>query len=62
VQGTNNGAQYIASTYYVRDASGNVMSIYTGGIPTVNRSHLTQSEIDLYGSSRLGVYNVSTDV
>jgi len=62
VQGTVNGVLSIVSTYYVRDASGNVMSIYTSGVPTVNSSHLTQSEIDLYGSSRLGVYNVSNDV
>lgn len=48
-------------TWYVRDASGNVMSIYTVD-PTVNSSHLTQSEIHLYGSSRLGVYNVNTDM
>lgn len=62
VQSTNEGVASTVSTYYVRDASGNVMSIYESGTPAVNNNHLTQSEIDLYGSSRLGVYNVSTDV
>lgn len=46
------------STYYVRDAGGNVMSVY-------NKSgalDLYQTELHLYGSSRLGIYNVHTDV
>jgi RHS repeat-associated protein len=62
VQSTTGGIASTVSTYYVRDATGNVMSIYESGTPAVNNNHLTQSEIDLYGSSRLGVYNVSTDV
>lgn len=41
-----------ATTWYVRDASGNVMSIYTAA----NNGHLTLSEVPLYGSSRLGEY------
>lgn len=49
-------------TYYVRDASGNVMSIYQYGETSINSGHLSQSEIHLYGSSRIGVYNVSLDV
>ena len=48
-------------TYYVRDASGNTMSVYTSGNTAVNSGHLTQSEIHLYGSSRLGVLNTSLD-
>jgi len=44
------------TTYYVRDAGGNVMSIYE------KEDTLKQKEIDLYGSSRLGVYNVDVDV
>ena len=47
-------------TWYVRDAAGNTMSVYTAD--TANSGHLTQTEIDLYGSSRLGVNNVSVDV
>jgi RHS repeat-associated protein len=38
------------------------MSVYEGGDSTVNNTDLTQNEIDLYGSSRLGVYNVAIDV
>jgi RHS repeat-associated protein len=49
-------------TYYVRDAGGNVMSIYQRGYAAINSGHLSQAEINLYGSSRLGVYNVSTNV
>jgi len=51
----------ITSTYYVRDASDNVMSVYTIN-SNVNNNDLTQSEIDLYGSDRLGIYNVNVDV
>jgi RHS repeat-associated protein len=51
------------TTYYVRDASGNVMSVYdklfNGNFPG---PPLTQKEIHLYGSSRLGVYNVQVNV
>jgi len=43
-------------TFYVRDATGNIMSIYEKG------DTLKQKEINLYGSSRLGVYNVDIDV
>lgn len=50
------------STWYVRDASGNVMSVYVAGIDSVNSGHLTQSEIHLYGSSRLGILKDSTDM
>lgn len=49
------------STYYVRDASGNVMSIYTQDA-AINSGQLTQTEIHLYGSSRLGLVNTSTNV
>lgn len=48
------------TTYYVRDASGNVMSIYETG--SANSGALTQTELDMYGSSRLGIYNVSKNV
>ena len=49
------------STYYVRDASGNVMSIYTQDA-AINTGQLTQTEIHLYGSSRLGLVNTYTNV
>jgi len=48
-------------TWYVRDASGNVLSIYTSG-DTTNSGHLTQSEVDVYGSSRLGLLKPNIDV
>ena len=44
------------TAWYVRDATGNIMSIYEKG------DTLKQKEINLYGSSRLGVYNVDIDV
>ncbi len=42
----------VKTTYYVRDASGNVMSVYEKSQSTA----VAQSEVYLYGSSRLGVY------
>ena len=53
------------TTYYVLDASGNVMSVYTHEFNTTNNTTtapLSQTELHLYGSSRLGVYNVKVDV
>jgi RHS repeat-associated protein len=46
-------------TWYVRDAQGNVLSVYTQGNSAVNGGTLTQSEAHLYGSSRLGLLNLS---
>lgn len=48
-------------TWYVRDASGNVLSVYVAG-DTSNSGHLTQSEIDVYGSCRLGLTKSNLDV
>jgi RHS repeat-associated protein len=50
------------TTAYVRDAQGNTISVYTAGNDTLNSGHLTQSEVDLYGSSRLGTLQPNTDV
>jgi RHS repeat-associated protein len=41
------------TTWYVRDASGNTMAVYN----VTGSGTLSQSEQDLYGSSRLGIYN-----
>jgi RHS repeat-associated protein len=49
-------------TWYVRDASGNVMSVYTQGDGTVNSGALSQTEIDLFGSSRLGLFRPNINV
>ena len=48
-------------TWYVRDASGNILSIYRKD-DGINDGHLTQTEDDIYGSSRLGVDNLTNDV
>ena len=37
------------------------MSVYTIDA-AVNSGHITQSEIHLYGSSRLGIWNASKDL
>jgi RHS repeat-associated protein len=46
------------TTWYVRDASGNVMSVYEKD----NNDDLAQKELHLYGSSRLGIYEINTNV
>jgi RHS repeat-associated protein len=48
-------------TIYSRDASGNVMSTYTVDA-NINNGNLTQNEVHLYGSSRLGINEVSRNV
>jgi RHS repeat-associated protein len=55
---TNSGIQ----TWYVRDASGNVMSIYTKGDSSLNGGLLTQTEAHLYGSNQFGIHTLNTDV
>ncbi len=49
------------TTWYVRDASGNVLSTYTQGNAAVNGGALSQIEADVYGSSRLGVLDLSVN-
>ncbi len=49
-------------TWYVRDATGNIMSVYTSKDGTVNNGDLTQTETELYGSSRLGMSTLATNV
>ncbi|MFX1705334.1 hypothetical protein PV783_15325 [Chitinophaga sp. CC14] len=49
-------------TRYIRDASGNVMSVYVSGDPAINSSLLSQTETHLYGSSRLGINNQAIQV
>lgn len=44
-------------TWYVRDATGNVMGVYTSGDSSVNNGALSLIESALYGSSRLGIQN-----
>ncbi|MBL0200733.1 MAG: EndoU domain-containing protein [Chitinophagaceae bacterium] len=46
------------TTWYVRDASGNVMGVYT----KEGTAHLALNELHLYGSSRLGILNTNIDM
>ena len=50
------------TTWYVRDAQGNILSIYTSGDVTVNGGDLSLTESDIYGSSRLGMLRTAIDV
>jgi len=50
----------ITTTWYVRDAGGNVMSVYEHA--NSGTSHLYQTELHLYGSSRLGIVKVDRDM
>ncbi len=50
------------TTWYARDASGNVMGVYTKGDNTVNNGQLTLSEVDMYGSSRLEMWKPGINV
>ncbi|SEW40115.1 YD repeat-containing protein [Chitinophaga sp. YR573] len=58
VSKTVNGVQ----TWYVRDATGNVMSVYTKGDNTINSGAISQIETHLYGSVRLGINTLNTNV
>jgi GH24 family phage-related lysozyme (muramidase) len=50
------------TTWYTRDAQGNILSVYTYGDPSTNGKDLSQTELDIYGSSRLGMWKRSVDV
>jgi RHS repeat-associated protein len=56
------GATDTARTWYVRDATGNVMSVYESGKPALHDGRLTQTELHLYGSSRIGLLHRSVNV
>ncbi|WP_188315972.1 RHS repeat domain-containing protein [Chitinophaga agrisoli] len=49
-------------TWYVRDVSGNIMSVYTSGDASVNNGDLTRTEAGLYGSSRLGISKLYANI
>ncbi|OMP74609.1 RHS repeat domain-containing protein, partial [[Flexibacter] sp. ATCC 35208] len=49
-------------TWYVRDAGGNVLSVYNYGDTAINSGDLSQTEAHLYGSSRLGMATMSVNV
>jgi RHS repeat-associated protein len=50
------------TTWYARDASGNVMGVYVVGDPATNGGHMSLSELDIYGSSRLGMLRADQDL
>jgi RHS repeat-associated protein len=51
-------------TFYVRDASGNVMAVYEKNppLPGDEGGDLKQTEVHLYGSSRLGIFRMDRNV
>jgi len=51
----------IVSTFYVDDARGNVISVYTIN-PSLNTGQITQVEADLYSTIRLGIFNLNRNV
>ena len=62
VKKTVSGVGSYTTTWYVRDASGNVMGTYSNtGADTINNT-LTEDEVYLYGSSRIGSLKVTRDV
>ena len=59
---TASAKQSPATTWYVRDAGGNTMAVYTVGDNSVNNGAITIKEQHLYGSSRLGMRTPNLDV
>ncbi|MHB8259764.1 MAG: M91 family zinc metallopeptidase [Bacteroidia bacterium] len=54
---------YYTSTYYVRDAQGNVMSVYTQHDSTeISTQYFKQTEKHIYGSSRIGIDETQTQL
>lgn len=49
-------------TWYMRDATGNVMALYSYSGITLNSDTLRLTEHHLYGSSRLGIWNRSINM
>lgn len=49
-------------TWYVRDATGNVISVYAYGDKTINQGKLSQTEAHIYGSNRLGMTTLATNM
>jgi YD repeat-containing protein len=50
------------TTCYARNAQGNVLSTYLYGDNNENNGKLTQTEINLYGSNRIGILNEHVNV
>jgi RHS repeat-associated protein len=57
-----NNTHTVVNTYYVRDASGNTMAIYNSTdlvAQPIVKGQLFIGEFQLYGSNRLGIYNLN---
>ncbi|SFW81842.1 RHS repeat protein [Chitinophaga sancti] len=55
-------AKDTVQTFYVRDATGNILSTYAYRDTSVNKGQLSQIEVNLFGSSRLGMTTLATNV
>ncbi len=63
VSGNSNGTGTTKTTYYVRDAQGNVMAVYEFADPgTVGVKRFSWIEQGLYGSSRLGIAKPNVNI
>lgn len=58
VTATVQGQQVVTTTWYVRDAQGNVLGVYT----KKDAGPLQWKEQHLYGSSRLGIWEPNVDI
>ncbi|WP_343692798.1 hypothetical protein [Chitinophaga sp.] len=61
-KGIINKANDTTQIWYVRDVTGNILSVYTFNDILVNRGQLSQIETNLYGSGRLGINTLATNV
>ena len=55
----NNVSSLAYTTWYVTDAAGNELSIYSTNQSTITTPTPLQTEIAVYGQSRAGIYNLS---
>jgi RHS repeat-associated protein len=55
-------AESSITTWYVKDANGNTLSIYTAGNDTVHNGDLAQTELNMFGVSRLGTFRRNVNV
>ncbi len=58
---TYNSASWLY-TFYVRDASGNIMTTYTKTGSEIENNVLKLDEVMLYGSSRIGTREISVEL
>ncbi|WMJ72528.1 PKD domain-containing protein [Cytophagaceae bacterium ABcell3] len=66
-RGEHSPLEEVKTTYYVRDASGNVMSVYkrrieAGEVPDTYLARFSLEEQPIYGSSRIGQHTPNKDM